>query len=759
MALLNKTADEVANAVEMMLKFTGPIKILQCDNGTEFMGRVLEACTQWKMDAPVHSAPYRPQTNGLIERAGGTLQRALTKWCEQYQTLGWADGVARLSYQINCTHSKATKRTPHELIFGRKVRWDSVPMDNSLDATSLLDVMEEAEPDDSGLTSPVPQSAAAALLSIHDSPSSSGLTGEAELDAQRTSQDLTRTPQVLSRTHQLELSAKAKKKVGRGPRSNDELPSLYAEWERMYVSEDKDQEYAEPFDFDRVEKGDYADELTMDNLPYGRIGLIPRGVADYLNVGPFKWYRRGNVGGGRCLTSAWLGVHDKNGVEDTTGKQSHKKVCDVWRRKQRQMLLDMAGGALATLQQQVYHVGNTGAQSTAASSGIGQAANIAAAWAGLLEDMAGSTTDLGWDAAVAMAACERINILVMALVAKVVKHEAGTRRARDLWAQAEADGTLVAEADRHNVRPEAARGGQCAWVEPTTFTTSPVPTTRLLRPELPFICLFHRTTAKYTTVNGTRTTAEHIVAVHDQGHFETLLADTGDEHTRVEAVFHPETATHDVLCQVVTDFLAAQFNDLARIRMERDYNAQGAVVSFRRLLSVGLRVASTGSRVKADALSILPCMVIEVVRHDNSSGGDEQRAEQYRLLCEYGVLPGTYKADQLVPITLRNYPQLELYRELDSSEIRVRIIGRSITRGGSPSLCSVRGRSRSARRSRWPRTPDRAETCRRGWPLWQPRQRWSARWSTSAPRPALPTSRTGQPSLHRRRPLRPTSRE
>ena len=97
--LMHKTADEVAGAVEAMLRVTGPIKILQCDNGTEFKGRVLDVCKEWKMDPPTHSSPYHPQTNGLIERAGSTLKTALDKWAEQFNTREWADAGTKLAAQ------------------------------------------------------------------------------------------------------------------------------------------------------------------------------------------------------------------------------------------------------------------------------------------------------------------------------------------------------------------------------------------------------------------------------------------------------------------------------------------------------------------------------------------------------------------------------------------------------------------------------------------------------------------------------------
>jgi hypothetical protein len=63
-AITSKSAVDVAKCVQAMLMFTGPIKILQCDNGCEFMAGVLALCEQWGMPPPTNSSPYHPQTNG-----------------------------------------------------------------------------------------------------------------------------------------------------------------------------------------------------------------------------------------------------------------------------------------------------------------------------------------------------------------------------------------------------------------------------------------------------------------------------------------------------------------------------------------------------------------------------------------------------------------------------------------------------------------------------------------------------------------------
>jgi hypothetical protein len=144
-AIANKTAAEVAVHVEAMLRVTGPIKILQCDNGGEFMGRVNELCDEWGMERPTNSAPFRPQTNGLIERSGSTLQRAIAKWMAQEQTDEWTEGMSRITWQVNHTVSKATRRAPHEVVSGVRPRWDSTPITRLLDNATLLEVIEDEE--------------------------------------------------------------------------------------------------------------------------------------------------------------------------------------------------------------------------------------------------------------------------------------------------------------------------------------------------------------------------------------------------------------------------------------------------------------------------------------------------------------------------------------------------------------------------------------------------------------------------------------
>ena len=105
---------------------------------------------------------HRP-TASSIAQAAQCSGRWLSGWINTRPT--WADGVAKISYQINCANSKAIKRSPHELIFGRKVRLDSVPMTSAacLHSCRLL------------YASGLPVSSLSALMICHSSRASASL--------------------------------------------------------------------------------------------------------------------------------------------------------------------------------------------------------------------------------------------------------------------------------------------------------------------------------------------------------------------------------------------------------------------------------------------------------------------------------------------------------------------------------------------------------------------------------------------------------
>jgi hypothetical protein len=143
----NKEAKTIAACVETMLSFTGPVPILQCDNGREFWAETIELCPRWSMPDPRNSSPYHPQTNGLVERGNSVLKRALSKWMASEGHQDWALGVHRVIHQINCTPTTTTRIAPFQLVFGMAPRREGLLRVGTpaIDHTDMLAIMTEEE--------------------------------------------------------------------------------------------------------------------------------------------------------------------------------------------------------------------------------------------------------------------------------------------------------------------------------------------------------------------------------------------------------------------------------------------------------------------------------------------------------------------------------------------------------------------------------------------------------------------------------------
>ena len=75
----DKSAKSVHLALRTFFSLCGEPKILQCDNGKEFINSIVQTFLQEKNIKFVHGQPYHPQSQGLIERANRTIQTALSR--------------------------------------------------------------------------------------------------------------------------------------------------------------------------------------------------------------------------------------------------------------------------------------------------------------------------------------------------------------------------------------------------------------------------------------------------------------------------------------------------------------------------------------------------------------------------------------------------------------------------------------------------------------------------------------------------------
>lgn len=118
--LTSKNADDVLNFVKKTFSITGIPLILHTDNGTEFSNKKLEAyCKLHKVDFR-HGQPYRPQTQGKVEKGNQDLQRIMNKKIKQSNwTLTWCDVLFDATLAVNTNHSRRTKNSAYYCVYHR----------------------------------------------------------------------------------------------------------------------------------------------------------------------------------------------------------------------------------------------------------------------------------------------------------------------------------------------------------------------------------------------------------------------------------------------------------------------------------------------------------------------------------------------------------------------------------------------------------------------------------------------------------------
>jgi hypothetical protein len=118
--LENKTAEAIVKALIPVFCDFGIPRILQSDNGKEFVNQVM---TRFKLKAGFDHrliTPYHPQGNGAAERTVGTAMKTIKKLVEGVNDK-WDLFVSSAQLAINNKVSKRHNATPFSVMFGRKM--------------------------------------------------------------------------------------------------------------------------------------------------------------------------------------------------------------------------------------------------------------------------------------------------------------------------------------------------------------------------------------------------------------------------------------------------------------------------------------------------------------------------------------------------------------------------------------------------------------------------------------------------------------
>ncbi|XP_048008507.1 uncharacterized protein LOC125243078 isoform X2 [Megalobrama amblycephala] len=117
-----KTAAEVAQCIIKFFHQFEVLKRILTDPGTVFVNAVLlinkNVCVMLGIKRSLCS-PYHPQTNGLVERMNGTIQRALSKLVAQ-KLENWDEYLEAVMFGLRKKKQITTKFSPFFLMFGRE---------------------------------------------------------------------------------------------------------------------------------------------------------------------------------------------------------------------------------------------------------------------------------------------------------------------------------------------------------------------------------------------------------------------------------------------------------------------------------------------------------------------------------------------------------------------------------------------------------------------------------------------------------------
>ena len=111
----------VAFAEHFICRFGCP-KIIQTDQGSNFMSRIMEGFAEIFKIRRFRSSAYHPQLLGALERSDHTFVEYLRHY---YEKSNWDQWLPFAMFSFNTSVHESTGITPHECAFGRKARFPS----------------------------------------------------------------------------------------------------------------------------------------------------------------------------------------------------------------------------------------------------------------------------------------------------------------------------------------------------------------------------------------------------------------------------------------------------------------------------------------------------------------------------------------------------------------------------------------------------------------------------------------------------------
>ncbi|XP_071062254.1 uncharacterized protein [Pseudochaenichthys georgianus] len=115
------TAPVITKALLKFFSMFGLPKVVQTDQGTNFMSKVFARVLDTLGIKHVTSSPYHPESQGALERFHQTMKCMLRKHCHESHK-DWDDGVPLVLFAAREAVQESLGFSPAELVFGHEVR-------------------------------------------------------------------------------------------------------------------------------------------------------------------------------------------------------------------------------------------------------------------------------------------------------------------------------------------------------------------------------------------------------------------------------------------------------------------------------------------------------------------------------------------------------------------------------------------------------------------------------------------------------------
>lgn len=111
----------ILRALTRFFSTFGLPKVVQTDQGTNFMSQLFkQVLSQLDIKHEV-SSPYHPESQGALEQFHQTLKSILSTFCSQSEN-EWDEGLPLLLFSVRETQQESLGFSPAELVFGHTVR-------------------------------------------------------------------------------------------------------------------------------------------------------------------------------------------------------------------------------------------------------------------------------------------------------------------------------------------------------------------------------------------------------------------------------------------------------------------------------------------------------------------------------------------------------------------------------------------------------------------------------------------------------------